>query len=419
MKKRGYILPIIIGFTILYLFSMGLSTHFMAEHFRAQFDYEYTNVLDSVQDRISALPEYMITEMENRTDFYKNTLGLYISQITHNLTAPEYQKYSLAIYDPERNLVAQSGNYIQRSALEFSNLLSILYRDYCYCLDDYLNDEDIDQLKQYYLEANVDSTSYGERFMSLHLSAGIDTETKKLLSLAIMNAIPGETTDSEVDALLSEPLWSWQNPDYDMHDGHIHNSDVTNIRIDDNLVFPYLFYGEKQYKQWRADEYLHDFPETRTQKYSTEPIKNDSLFNDYDEKVQDLIFPNASTEDEHLLVLRSTSKPLMAAMDYLKYIYLITFLVMLACMLKVIYSATKNYKQQLFLEETRQNFTNMITQDLELPLNNIRELTEKVRENVTSEQRAEHLNKIIEETEVIDDMIQQMIVYAKQDNPVG
>ena len=418
MKKRGYILPIVIGFSVLYLFSMGLSTYFMAEHFRAQFDYEYANVMDNMQDYISALPEYMVTEMENRTSFYKNNLGLYISQITHYLTAPEYQKYSLAVYDPDGSKVAQSGNYIQRSALEFSSLTSILYRYYCYCLDDYLNDEDIDQLKKYYLEANAASTSTTERSISLYLSAGIDTETKELLSLSIMNTMPDETMDSEMDALLTEPLWSWQNPDYDMHDGHIHNSNVTKIRIDGNLVFPYLYYGEKQYEQWRADEYLHAFPETRAQKYSTEPIKNSTLFNEYGEKVQDLVFPNTSTENKHLIVLRSTSKPLVAAMDYLKYIYLISFLVMLACMLKVIYSATKNYKQQLFLEETRQNFTNMITQDLEIPLNHIRELAEKVQENVASEQRAEHLNKIIEETEVMDDMIQQMIVYAKQDTMI-
>lgn len=410
MNKRSYVLPIVIGFSVIYLFSMCLSTYFMTEHFRAQFDYEYTNVIDNMQDRISALPDYMVTEMKNRTTFFKNNLGLLISQVTHNLTAPEYQKYSLAVYDPDRNLVTQSGNYIQRSTLEYSSFSSILYRDYCYCLDDYLDVEDIRQLKKFYQEVNTTSTTNTERSVSLYLSAGIDPETKELLSLAIMNVMPEETN--------AEPLWSWENPNFDTHGGHIHNSNVTNIRIDDNLVFPYLYYGEKQYEQWRTDEYLHDFPETRTQKYSTKPIKNNTLFNEYNEKVQELIFPNASTEDKHLIVLRSNSQPLVAAMDYLKYVYLITFLVMLACMLKVTYSATKNYKQQLFLEETRQSFTNMISQDLELPLNHIRELAECIQENITPEQRTEQLNRIIEETEVMDDMIQQMIVYAKQDTMI-
>lgn len=418
MNKRSYILPIVIGFSVIYLFSMCLSTYFMTEHFRAQFDYEYANVVDNMQDRISALPDYMVTEMKNRTTFFKNNLGLLISQVTHNLTASEYQKYSLAVYDPDRNLVAQSGNYIQRSALEYSSFSSVLYRDYCYCLDDYLDAEDIWQLKKFYQEVNTAPTTNTERSVSLYLSAGIDTETKELLSLAIMNVMPDETNENEMDALLTEPLWSWKNPNFATHGGHIHNSNVANIRIDDNLVFPYLYYGEKQYEQWRTNEYLHDFPKMRTHKYSTKPIKNNTLFNEYNEKVQELIFPNASTEDKHLIVLRSTSQPLVAAMDYLKYVYLVTLLVMLACMLKVIYSATKNYKQQLFLEETRQSLTNMISQDLELPLNHIRELAECIQKNVTPEQRTEQLNRIIEETEAMDNMIQQMIVYAKQNTMI-
>ena len=64
------------------------------------------------------------------------------------------------------------------------------------------------------------------------------------------------------------------------------------------------------------------------------------------------------------LEIRMESRPWLAAVDYMKYVYLAGAVLTAACMLAVIGMMNKVYARQAALEETRRDFTNAMAHEL-------------------------------------------------------
>lgn len=108
--------------------------------------------------------------------------------------------------------------------------------------------------------------------------------------------------------------------------------------------------------------------------------------------------------------------PWLAAMDYMKYIYLAGLVMTLACMAKVIYVFHQTSKKQAALEETRRDFINAMAHELKTPLGIIRNFVENLKEHNMEEKRDYYLTQIIGQTEEMDDLVTEMIGISKLDS---
>jgi len=88
----------------------------------------------------------------------------------------------------------------------------------------------------------------------------------------------------------------------------------------------------------------------------------------------------------------------------------------LACMIKVIYSTHKNYREREKLESMRRDFTNAAAHELKTPLSVIRGFAENLKEDTVKEKREYYLDQIINQTEQIDELVKEMIHISKLDS---
>lgn len=117
-------------------------------------------------------------------------------------------------------------------------------------------------------------------------------------------------------------------------------------------------------------------------------------------------------EDFGILYFASECHPWMAAFDYMKWVYLSCFVLMLFCITVVVHVLDKTDKKRLEIEENRRNFTHTLALKMEQPLDTIRGL----KENLVNSGTEECLNRIIAETETMDHLVGEMIDMSKLDS---
>ncbi|HBN57013.1 MAG TPA: hypothetical protein DD414_09585, partial [Lachnospiraceae bacterium] len=88
---------------------------------------------------------------------------------------------------------------------------------------------------------------------------------------------------------------------------------------------------------------------------------------------------------------------------------------MLACMIKIIYSANQLYDRQEALEETRKDFINAMAHELKTPLGIIRNFTENLQEHIMEEKQEYYLGQIVGQTEEMDSLVGEMILVSRMD----
>lgn len=106
----------------------------------------------------------------------------------------------------------------------------------------------------------------------------------------------------------------------------------------------------------------------------------------------------------------------MAAIDYMKYVYLAGLALTLVCMAKIVVAFGKAYEKQEALEEARRDFTNAIAHELKTPLGVIRNFAENLMEHNMEEKREYYLDQIIGQTEEMDQLVVKMIEVSKLDS---
>ena len=116
------------------------------------------------------------------------------------------------------------------------------------------------------------------------------------------------------------------------------------------------------------------------------------------------------------LLLAYDSHPWMAAVDDMKYIYLICLGLMGVCMCATIRKAEKLYRQQILLEENRRDFTNAMAHELKTPLGVIRGFAENLLEKIHEEKREYYLRQIIGQTDEMDRLAEEMITISRMDS---
>lgn len=425
----------VLGFSVLYLVTMGLSTWLMEQKFEDDYKSYYLKRLETMssvyQEMVNADGK-AIDRSEQLTRCETMLSGV---QLMPGNDAK--LQLSAAVYDEDGQFLMEWGNMASSYPVEISN---IPYRDYeafYYDLSLFLTEEELQQIAKYSwnsIEEQLKDTWLPDEYRFI---ARVDPDTMELCGILVQKLTWEKDTAGNLDPLLhqvfgfnnysqtdSEVVWEWKNSA--VSEETLHSCKPEELTIE----FPGLTYGYDEWLQWEQNAYLNDFKKELEIKDGNTQIDYYNVFYHTDEqgrfieepfqsKVQSSIplYLDAYYSGEHWnLVLSMDSHPWLAAIDYMKYLYLMGLALMLVCMAKIIYVTDKTYKQRTAMEEMRRDFTNAMAHELKTPLGIIRGFAENLKEHNMEEKRDYYLTQIIGQTEEIDHLVEEMIAVSKMDS---
>ena len=411
-RKITYKRAIIIGFAALYFTSMLLSTYLIKEKYEEGYNTKLYEVQDNLYEALFTAEDYLVKE-KARDQLKKFALA----QVSSLYSSDPFQQFSAALFHRDGELLAVTSEMFGEP-IEVEGDAGRKTEYYYFKMEDYLTEEKMQELSRYYdsdsgLMKEMMETLEETNVMIMYLlCADYDKEAKEPAGLYMMERHVGfenEWPFNDYNKLFPDPVWTWKNQDFE--------SDVSNIvfPIDGSsntiVQFPYIAHGTKAWERWRQDEWLQSLVDYDIKVKQDEQIEKGGL------RMQSSQMVAVAGQNDGFckLIIRQTAHPWLAAMDYMKYVYLMGVILTIACIIKVIYSTNKTYKEREQLETMRRDFTNAAAHELKTPLSVIRGFAENLKENTVEEKKDYYLDQIILQTEQIDELVKQMIQVAKMD----
>ena len=446
MKKRTrknitYQRSIIIGFAALYITCMLFSTYLVKENYVRSYN-------DYLVNKAISLRNSIYNSYFRKFDEKGNLSENYLQEVTRALSAglndgDKYNQISAALYGPDGSVLARTTEYFGETELVFTDEPNAHFYPDAMIVNspyDYFTEEEIDRLLDYLVKAQTELDKEDGMIDSYEIISKHDQKTGAPLSfeLSIAKTKQETITDDNGGEYKSyeiigehETIWEWTNPDIAVEeilaDGSRYNGISGNMTH--QFSFPYLSNGRKYYDEWKNNEFLQTFDSSQTmfdgkyhQPVSKKEGNNLSYVQNIDlvEKTQVSTHTNSiyisSWKTEYALQIKQSTKPWLAAIDYMKYVYLYGLLLMVACMIKTIHTTNKAYRKQEQLEQTRKDFTNAAAHELKTPLSIVRGLAETMEETTSEEKKSAYRTEIIHQTEVMDRLVKEMIFISKLDS---
>ena len=436
-KKISYQRVIIVEFMTLYVTCMLFSTYLMKENYEKAYQQYLANKVSSLRNSICNpyFQKYNASGELNED---------YIQEITRALSAglsteDKYNQISAVVLGQGGNIVAKTKEYFNQAELVYTDSKDphrlpdkmVVHSPY-----DYFTEEEMDRLLKVMDEAYRENTK-SDRSWYYDMYYKYDSNTGTLLSFELAKyQVIIETRMNGYGMVINQTqamgdrnvLWRWENGSV----GQIKEEDICGASTDLTNVFsfPYLANGRKYYEEWKQNGFLQNF-DLREVSYSGEyytpsskqqraneisviyniDITKDSQMNSHENN-----YYVSSFQTEYALWVKQVTYPWQAAINYMKYVYLFGFLLMLACMIKTLYATQKAYQKQEELEQNRRDFTNAVAHELKTPIAIVRSLLENMEREVSEEKNANYRQEGIRQTEVMDDLIKEMIFISKLDN---
>ena len=251
-----------------------------------------------------------------------------------------------------------------------------------------------------------------------------DPLTGSVTSIEMVNVDYGtgkETITGSFKQTGSHILWQWINPG--ISEEELEKGIVTKT----SMQLPYMTAYEtwrdfESWKTWCGSGYLHGFSQQGDFAWE-EGIEEPPVIIDWDGwNYRGRYQLKAGLGDEDAkagpvyVELRMESSPWLAAMDYMKYVYLAGFVLTFTCGVKMALVFRGIYDSQMALEEMRRDFTNAMAHELKTPLGIIRNFAENLMERNMEEKREYYLAQIIGQTEEMDRLVMKMIEISKLDS---
>lgn len=469
-KKKGFWKPAAAGFAVMYLATMGLATGLVKERFVQEDELRLESAASAILDRAGEKEFSMEQEMtdeqeildgqkslqeqedsdrqedawsrEKRKSFYQDLANNSFWRVNS-----EYMQISIAAYDEHKDLLAKSRDEIGSYAVSTTGR-----EEWYFALDDYLSSEEKEVLAKYQAEDIQYCLQKPDVSEKYRFSIRVSPDVKELWEIYVQEIVWEEDKEEEdredayMDPLTGgyhfmsgkfvvdyasgeemegarnfhevsgEVVWKWTNPNVDkekLEGGKIVHTELT---------LPYLnlyFAGTlDQWQRWRNSNYLQGFKEPGefVWEEGTEApplmIEEDGICRRGKMQLQVGMMGSPFA----YLEIRMESRPWLAAVDYMKYVYLVGAVLTAACMLAVIGMMNKVYARQAALEETRRDFTNAMAHELKTPLGVIRNFAENLLEHHKEEKRDYYLSQIIGQTEEMDRLVGEMIEVSKLDS---
>lgn len=457
-KRKSYIPPgvlrrVILIFGALYVGSMGLATVLVQQKFRQ----DHMESLDKISEWItdyasSAFQTDEGGQIHITRESAGNALNFVLASCVRQGELP-YMLWSGAAWDGDGEKIAESGPvFVGYAANPEKEGEAEIWTTR---IDEYLAEEELDQLSGYYLLNLQESKyKYSDEWEEYSISPKLTTDGE-LTAISVsrrkyqqMDQDEAEEwtgtamslqEDGEEERIYKkmdpEEIWRWDNPQVSM-DEESEEADEYGLARASFLISGGYFPGQdsevNRWPEWRQDEYLNSFPDRIRETAEFWLGENDSLSytgagqeleNDVPETEADLTIPvyfdNAADDSEETvctLKLRMTSRSWLAAMDYMRYVYLGGILLMLACIAYVLWILNKSYRKMAETELQRRDFTNAMAHEMKTPLSVIRGFAENLKENPDTGKRDYYLEHIIGQTEEMDGTVKKMIQVSRMDS---
>jgi len=404
-KKSKYLSMIAGTFFLLYITVMFFSTYMVKEDYEKDYDEYLIRLCSDMKDTLeadNATVMEMMVPGDDRVELAH--FHQYISLRNQGLN--QYQKLSVGIYDEGGKLIAKTGN---------------LFGDYWHMhqVDHYFTKDDMEKIIGFYKEAPVvDKWLTGSEHMMIQ--SYYIGNPEELIGVQFRDFETGDI------------LWNWKK-DNSITD-FISESENTATGY---VFLPYLYYGRDAWEEWKQDAWLQGFPEVEDKERLEErEIHYNGIIHHIEETAvnagtlkgvyglfvwENLASAHMDSDEDQLsqkysIEIRQRIHPWMAAMDYMKYVYIGSFLLVFFCMFLVLYAMRKIRLQQECLEQDRRDFINAAAHELKTPLGIIRGFAENVKENTVEEKRDYYLEQIIAQTESMDELVKEMIGLSKIDS---
>ncbi len=419
-KKRNHSRTIIAGFLALYLLSMILSTYLVACQYIEDYNDNLYKTGNKLHDLFSNAAYYGGESEEEAGNYLSMYADALLAQIG---SRDKYQQFSAALYDRKGKLVSKTSNVFGLITSMYgidNNGTGAQTCYFMYEMEDYLSEEErktlalfYDSSSEVFSKENGNTgyfTSIGYDENLLEPTAFVVIRQKENEDIEDLNYETVWTWDS---SYVDEAVWKWKNP----------NVEETSIELlsvpgeSTGLVYlPYISHGTAYWEKWQEDEWLQNFSDNKSVKSKENTFEKGVIDAEYIDTVQ---IPYGFAKDSvstHYILLRQTAHPWLAAMDYMKQVYFMGALITMACIIKVIYSTNKTYKEKAKLEQMRRDFTNAAAHELKTPLSVIRGFAENLREDTVVEKTDYYLDQIISQTDQIDALIKEMAQIMELDS---
>lgn len=407
-KRKGTKRYIILGFLLLYLSGMVLMTYMIKNQY-------YEKAMASILH----ITEYMSSQIEDVELIYNedNTLSEYTHDhmayiISTSLdTLDQYSFISSGLLDPKGNLIAQTSDCI------FPEIPGTKYEgEHVFrLLNDYFTEDEIDLFRKYYIEEQ--QKTYSNLNSGHGAKLAYNYKEKELMMFVINESEERIGANGTIETIYLNPEFRWQNPDYI-------GSDLSFRMVERDLSyfmsFPYAKYGEEHWQLWKSNSHLHNYLEGVTRDWLTREL-NLRYYEKYEDSILNYIYMNDSKsmdtgKPNFILLTNVKIYPWHAAFDQLSEIYLYSACFVAVCMAIILYFTDKTTKKQLQLEQTRRDFTNAVAHELKTPIAIVRNLFENMERETSEEKNSYYRQEGIRQTEVMDDLIKEMIFISKIDS---
>jgi len=421
MKKKGYKKYIILGFTLMYLVSMLLATYLMKEKYIETYQREAGDIIKSMisQIEIYDIPEHgqMLTDSDTALlQFILSDKVSYSSQ---------YSMLSAGILNDTGDLLAKSADSFFIYSTDFSSTEKRIGHNYItYSFHEFFSKEEQKLIRDCYVkeQEHIKNTNSSNRKQDTPVSISDYNEYYKNPYKCLANfddtgnMMSFEIRDVKSNQFSEELLYSWKNPDN--RTGELYYNQQSFGPMNQFFALPYCNYGDNIKTQWKEDLYLHTFEKMAehetayTDWYFPEETGNHTY-----KYLNILTFDNyQSKEDRYILQVNQRINPWHAAIDYLKYIYLFSGIFVLCCTFIVLSFIGRYYKKQALLEQSRIDFTNAAAHELKTPLSIVRGLAEVMDESKSEEKKSVYRAEIVKQTEVMDELVKEMLLISKIDS---
>lgn len=447
-KKKAFWKPVTAGLGAVYLLTMALATFLVktkfAEDFCQRFREFAVYLVREVNDKEASMEEDGWDSEEKRRDYYQSLANGYLWKVND-----EMLQVSIGFYDRDMRLMAKTrdeigGNSIYEAGTKVREYAS-------FSLDEYLSLPEKEQLAKYQWESvhsfdgdepekyrfSIRTSPNGETLWAIYVQEIIwtrsdqwdgekytDPLTGSVTSIEMVNVDYGtgkETITGSFKQTGSHILWQWINPG--ISEEELEKGIVTKT----SMQLPYMTAYEtwrdfESWKTWCGSGYLHGFSQQGDFAWE-EGIEEPPVIIDWDGwNYRGRYQLKAGLGDEDAkaglvyVELRMESSPWLAAMDYMKYVYLAGFVLTLTCGVKMALVFHRIYDSQMALEEMRRDFTNAMAHELKTPLGIIRNFAENLMERNMEDKREYYLAQIIGQTEEMDRLVMKMIEISKLDS---
>lgn len=383
---------------------MAIATHFLKVKSERE-----------IQNRIYMEFGEPISEMSNTSwksygedkaeqKYFENYLAWCISKDMN------YDMSSVAVYTQYGKKIAQSSvilklNYVPQYSIGDVEVYE--GRDTFYFnLSDYLSEDEIKEVIEYY-------EKYYARKEKYSIQGYISEETGNLLQLKIYSLTEEQYAKEEV--------WNWKGSEMAEAE-QVLMTPRNNVAFE--LAVPTTL---EMYDAWKANAYLQVYPEQIEALAGYETVEALGEVNYFDiiassvegnigTGVARITDKKTGKENDYLVVGRYIPHVWKEILLNVIWIYIVGFLVLAYGLWKICNMIDRTKKQSETLEETRKDFTNAIAHELKTPLGIIRGFSENLKENINNKKKDYYIDQIIGQTEVMDELVQEMIYVSKLDS---